>query len=183
MSLISDVALVLHAQRLRVRMFAVSRQLEAQNSDARRRQQPGVRPMRLLLVEDNAGDVRLTHEALATTGANTSVEVVPDGAEAMRYLRGEEPYSSAERPDLILLDLNLPKVGGQEVLRFIKTDPNLRRIPVIVWTTSRSPQDVTTAYENHANCCVTKPSDWDSFQRLIDAAQRFWFGVVTLPSQ
>jgi two-component system response regulator len=108
--------------------------------------------------------------------------VVKDGAEALRYLRRQSPYENAERPDIIFLDLNLPKVNGAEVLQAIKNDDNLRRIPVIVWTTSRSEKDVATVYDQRANCCLTKPVDLDSFFRMVNCAQHFWFEVATLPA-
>ncbi len=140
------------------------------------------KPLELLLVEDNPGDVRLAEEAFKAAGAMPSMHVARDGAEALRYLRRQTPFEEAVRPDLILLDLNLPKVNGHEVLRAIKSDPALLRIPVIVWTTARSDREVAAVYELHANCCVTKPVDLDDFFKLIRAAQHFWFEVATLPS-
>jgi CheY-like chemotaxis protein len=143
---------------------------------------PRGKPLDLLLVEDNPGDVRLAEEAFRAAGAMPHMHVVRDGAEALQYLRKEHPFEKAVRPDLILLDLNLPKVNGHEVLRAIKSDPFLLRIPVIVWTTAKSDREVAAVYELHANCCVTKPVELDAFFRLIQAAQHFWFEVATLPS-
>jgi len=143
---------------------------------------PRPKPLELLLVEDNPGDVRLAEEAFKATGAMPHMHVARDGAEALQYLRKEAPFEDAVRPDIILLDLNLPKVNGREVLKAIKTDPGLLRIPVIVWTTARSDREVAAVYELHANCCVTKPVELDAFFRLIQAAQHFWFEVATLPS-
>jgi CheY-like chemotaxis protein len=140
-------------------------------------------PLELLLVEDNPGDVRLAEEAFKAAGEMPAIHVAHDGAEALQYLRRQPPFQNAVRPDLILLDLNLPKVNGREVLSAIKSDPDLLRIPVIVWTTARSEREVAAVYELHANCCVTKPVDLDSFFRLIQAAQHFWFEVATLPSR
>jgi CheY-like chemotaxis protein len=143
---------------------------------------PRGKPLELLLVEDNPGDVRLAEEAFKAAGAMPHMHVVRDGADALHYLRKEAPFENAVRPDLILLDLNLPKVNGHEVLRAIKSDPALLRIPVIVWTTAKSDSEVAAVYELHANCCVTKPVELDAFFRLIRAAQHFWFEVATLPS-
>lgn len=144
---------------------------------------PRSKRLELLLVEDNPGDVRLAQEAFKAAGAKPpQMHVVRDGAEALQYLRRETPFENAGRPDLILLDLNLPKVNGHEVLKAIKSDPVLLRIPVIVWTTAKSDREVAAVYELHANCCVTKPVELDAFFRLIQVAQHFWFEVATLPS-
>ena len=139
------------------------------------------RPVRLLLVEDNPADVRLVQEGFRAADVKPSLNVAYDGAQALAYLRREGAYEAAQRPDLIFLDLNLPKVSGREVLQAIKTDPELRRIPVIVWTTSKSERDVSAAYDLQANCYVTKPSDLDAFFRVIDMAQHFWFDIAVLP--
>jgi CheY-like chemotaxis protein len=136
----------------------------------------------MLMIEDNPADVRLAQEAFKAAGTGPTLTVAKDGAEALRYLRREPPYENAERPDIIVLDLNLPKLNGTEVLHIIKNDDDLRRIPVIVWTTSRSEKDVASVYDQRANCCLTKPVDLDSFFRMMNCAQYFWFEVATLPA-
>jgi CheY-like chemotaxis protein len=137
----------------------------------------------ILLVEDNPGDARLTQEAMRDTKMLNLVHVVEDGVEAMAFLRREGRYSDAPRPDLILLDLNLPKKDGRAVLAEIKIDPDLRRIPVVVLTTSRSEEDVLKAYDLHANAYVTKPVDLEQFMRIVAQIDDFWFNVVTLPNR
>ena len=141
------------------------------------------REPRILLVEDNPGDVRLTIEALREGEVRSDLQIVPDGLEAMAYLRQEGKYATAARPDLILLDLNLPKKDGREVLRELKADVQLKQIPVVVLTSSRAAQDVAASYELNANCFVTKPSD---LMRLIDVYRsiaNFWLNVATLPNE
>lgn len=137
----------------------------------------------ILLVEDNPGDARLTQEAMRDSKMLNLVHVVEDGVEAMAFLRREGRYREAPRPDLILLDLNLPKKDGRAVLAEIKVDPDLRRIPVVVLTTSRSEEDVLKAYDLHANAYVTKPVDLEQFMRIVALIDDFWFNVVTLPSK
>lgn len=139
------------------------------------------RKTRILLVEDNAGDVRLTREALVDAGVVAELAVVDDGDKALAYLRRVEPYGDAPRPDLVLLDLNLPKRNGREVLAEVKADPNLRRIPVIVLTTSGATRDIEACYDLHANSYVLKPLDLDDFARLVAALKGFWLEVARLP--
>jgi chemotaxis family two-component system response regulator Rcp1 len=139
------------------------------------------RAIEILLVEDNPGDVRLTQEAFREGKVANKLSVVNDGVEAMAFLRQENEYASAPRPDIILLDLNLPKKDGREVLAELKQDPNLRRIPVIVLTTSRAEQDVLNAYGMHVNCYLTKPVDLEEFIKLVEGIGGFWLMVVKLP--
>ena len=141
------------------------------------------RPIEVLLVEDNPGDVRLTQEALREGKVINHLNVVNDGVEATDFLRRNGRYASAPRPDLILLDLNLPRKNGREVLEEIKADPDLRRIPVMVLTTSKLDQDLQRAYNLHANCFITKPVDLDQFLNVVRSIEHFWFNIVTLPSE
>jgi two-component system, chemotaxis family, response regulator Rcp1 len=136
---------------------------------------------RILLVEDNAGDVRLTREALREAEVAVDLVAVPDGEQALAFLRNQEPHRDAVRPDLILLDLNLPKKNGLEVLEEIKGDPELRRTPVIMLTTSSSARDITACYDRGVNCYVVKPLELDDFTGLVQAINRFWFEVAQLP--
>ncbi|MBI3409112.1 MAG: response regulator [Planctomycetes bacterium] len=140
------------------------------------------RPVELLLVEDNPGDVRLTREALKEGSIDVRLSVARDGVEALDFLRRQAPYGDAPRPDLILLDLNLPRMNGREVLSEIKSDPRLRRIPVLVMTTSRADQDIQKAYSLNANCYITKPLDLDEFLRIVRSIEDFWLRTVTLPN-
>ncbi len=139
------------------------------------------RPAEILLVEDNPGDVELTREALADAKLLNSLHVVPDGIEAMAFLRRQGRYANAPRPDLILLDLNLPKKDGREVLAEIKADDNLKIIPVIVLTTSKADEDILRSYKLNANCYVEKPVGFDGFANVVRSIQCFWFSVVVLP--
>ncbi len=139
------------------------------------------RPVEILLVEDNPGDVELVREALAEGAIPNSVNVVGDGVEALAYLRGQGLYSGAVLPDLMLLDLKLPKKGGLEVLAEMKADEILRRIPVIVLSSSDAPDDVLRAYDLQASCYVTKPSDLDEFERVMQTVRDFTLTVVKLP--
>lgn len=141
------------------------------------------RPIEVLLVEDNPADVRLTQEAFKEGRVTNHLSVVADGVEAMEFLHRATPYESAPRPDLILLDLNLPKKSGREVLEEIKADPVLRRIPVMILSTSRADQDLQKAYNLHANCYITKPVDLDQFLNVVRSIEHFWFNIVTLPSE
>ncbi len=138
-------------------------------------------PRDVLLVEDNYGDVRLTQEAFKGGYANICLHVVKDGVEALEFLRREDKFSDAVRPDLILLDLNLPRMDGRQVLADIKTDPALKSIPVIVLTTSNSPMDIKESYGHHANSYVTKPHDLKEFFKVIRALEDFWLRLVKLP--
>jgi len=138
-------------------------------------------PIEILLVEDNAADVRLTRETLKEEKLNNNLHVVSDGVEAMAYLRRQGRYAQAARPDLILLDLNLPKKDGREVLKEIKEDENLRIIPVVVLTVSKAEEDVLRSYNLHANCYITKPLDLGQFSRVVKSVQDFWMTIVKLP--
>ena len=135
----------------------------------------------ILLVEDNPGDVRLTQEVLKEGKLLTNLTVAKDGVEAMAILRREAPHTSASRPDLILLDLNLPRKDGREVLAEIRADANLQRIPVVVLTTSAAERDVLQAYDLHANYYVTKPVDLDQFVGIVQSIEDFWLTIVRLP--
>ena len=138
-------------------------------------------PVEILLVEDNPGDVRLAKEALREGDVNNNLHVASDGEEALRFLRRENGYGDAVRPDLILLDLNLPKLDGREVLAEIKADPTLRRIPVVVLTTSDADNDIARSYDLHANCYLPTPVDIEQFIVLIKSIETFWFTIVKLP--
>lgn len=139
------------------------------------------RMIEILLVEDNPGDARLTIEAFKDGKVTNNLAVVPDGVEALAYLRREGRYADVRTPDLILLDLNLPRKDGREVLAAIKEDPALMAIPVIVLTTSSSQDDVARAYGHHANCYITKPVNLDQFLRVINSIEDFWLSLVRLP--
>ena len=141
----------------------------------------GGRPIEILLVEDNPGDVRLTIEGLKEGKVRNNLHVARDGVEALAFLRREGEYRDAVRPDLILLDLNLPRKDGREVLQDLKQDPALRTIPVVVLTTSRSEQDVLRSYELQANCYITKPVDLEQFITVVKSIEDFWLTIVTLP--
>jgi two-component system, chemotaxis family, response regulator Rcp1 len=147
------------------------------------RQRPLGRPVEILLVEDNPGDVRLTREALREGKVRNNLAVASDGIEAIAYLRKEGEHAGAVRPDLILLDLNLPRKDGREVLAEIKADPALRNIPVVVLTSSQAEEDIVRAYDLHANCYVTKPVDLDQFIRVVESIEDFWFTIVKLPPE
>jgi CheY-like chemotaxis protein len=136
----------------------------------------------ILLVEDNEGDVRLTREALEEGRVANRLIVARDGMEALSILRQQGTYSDSPRPDLILLDLNLPKKDGRAVLAVIKADPNLMRIPVVVLTTSKAEEDILRTYDLHANCYITKPVDFEKFVTVVKSIDEFWLTVVRLPS-
>lgn len=140
-----------------------------------------VRPVEILLVEDNAGDVRLTMEALKEAKVFNKLTVVKDGIEALSLLRRQGAHAQAARPDLILLDLNLPRKDGREVLAEIKADDNLKRIPVVILTTSQDEQDVLKTYNLYANCYITKPVDLEQFITVVKSIEDFWLGIVVLP--
>jgi CheY-like chemotaxis protein len=144
-------------------------------------QDQGLRPIEILLVEDNPGDVRLTTEALQEEKMFNKLHVVNDGVEAIAFLRKEGAYAGAVRPDLILLDLNLPRKDGREVLKEIKEDENLKTIPVVVLTVSKSEEDIIRSYNLHANCYITKPVDLGQFMKVAKTIQEFWFTIVKLP--
>ena len=139
------------------------------------------RPIEILMVEDNPGDVRLTVEALKEGKIRNNFHTVEDGVEAMAFLRRQGPYADVPRPDLILLDLNLPKKNGQEVLAEIKDDAELRRIPVVILTVSQAEQDILKSYNLHANCYINKPVDLDQFLEVVKSIENFWLTVVMLP--
>jgi chemotaxis family two-component system response regulator Rcp1 len=139
------------------------------------------KPVEILLVEDNPGDVRLTEEALKEDNVLNNLSVVGDGVEALNFLKRKGKYSDAPRPDLILLDLNLPKKKGCEVLGEIKEDPNLRRIPVVILTISKTKEDILKSYDLHANCYITKPVALNQFISVVKSIEDFWLTVVKLP--
>lgn len=139
------------------------------------------RPIEILLVEDNPGDVRLTQEALKEGKVMNVLNTVGNGEEALAYLRRQGAYAQTTRPDLILLDLNLPRKSGQEVLAEIKDDPELRRIPVVILTVSEAEQDIIKSYNLHANCYITKPVNLEQFMEVIKTIEDFWLTVVMLP--
>jgi len=145
------------------------------------KQRNEAKPFEILLVEDNPGDVRLTMEALKESSRNIKLHVVENGLEALHFLRKEKNYRESPTPDLIFLDLNLPKKNGREVLAEIKEDINLKQIPVVVLTISSAEEDIANAYENHANCYITKPLDLDQFVKKILDIIEFWSLSVRLP--
>jgi chemotaxis family two-component system response regulator Rcp1 len=140
------------------------------------------RAIHILLIEDNPGDVRLTREVLKEGRIHNQLSVVTDGEKALQFLRKEGEFSNTPMPDIILLDLNLPKKDGREVLAEIKSDPFLLRIPVIVLTTSNAEQDVLNTYSHHANCYITKPVDFNQFIGVIKTFEDFWLNIVKLPA-
>lgn len=139
------------------------------------------RMVHILLIEDNPGDIRLTMEALKEGKIYNSLSVMTDGEEGLLFLRKEGKYKDSVTPDIILLDLNLPKKDGREVLSEIKKDPLLKLIPVIVLTTSAAEQDITTMYAHHANCYITKPIDFKQFMNVVRSIENFWLTIVKLP--
>ena len=143
----------------------------------------GSRSIEILLVEDNPGDVRLTQEALKEGKVLNHLSVVRDGEEAMQFLRREAPHADAPRPDVVLLDLNLPRKDGREVLADIKADPDLRRIPVVILTTSNHEHDILKAYDLAANCYITKPVDLAQFIHVVRSVGDFWLTIVKLPPE
>jgi chemotaxis family two-component system response regulator Rcp1 len=142
-----------------------------------------VRPITILYVEDNPGDVRLVQETFKEWKVYNTLDTVKDGVEAIAYLRHTGPYSNTRRPDLILLDLNLPRKNGAEVLAEIKQDENLRRIPVVILTASQAEEDIQKAYNLYANCYITKSIDLDQFINMIRAIENFWLSIVKLPEE
>jgi len=139
-------------------------------------------PIEILLVEDNPGDARLAKEALRDSKLKNNLYVVEDGIEAMKFLRAENPYEKAIRPDLILLDLNLPRMDGREVLKAIKSDERFKRIPVVILTMSNAEEDILKSYNLHANCYITKPIDLDQFIKVVQSIEDFWLTIVRLPN-
>jgi chemotaxis family two-component system response regulator Rcp1 len=140
------------------------------------------RAINILLVEDNPGDIRLTREVLKEGRIRNVLNVVTDGEQAVLYLNKSGEYANTLRPDIILLDLNLPKKDGREVLAEIKADPSLMRIPVIILTTSSAERDISNMYDHHANCYITKPVDFNQFINVIKSIENFWLNIVILPS-
>ncbi|WP_341731266.1 response regulator [Microcoleus sp. EPA2] len=140
-----------------------------------------VKPIEILLVEDSPSDADLAMEALSNGKILNNLHFVEDGVEAIKFLRKKAPYMEVPRPDLILLDLNLPKKSGVEVLKEIKTDPNLKLIPVLILTTSAAQEDIIKSYSLHANCYITKPVDFLQFTKVVRLIEEFWLAVVKLP--
>jgi len=140
-------------------------------------------PIEILLVEDNPGDARLTQEALREGHVRNRLHHARDGVEAMEFVRREGPYADAPRPDLILLDLNLPRKDGRATLEELKEDPDLRLIPVVILTTSEAEQDILRAYELRGNCYITKPVDLEKFLEIVRLIEDFWLTIVKLPSR
>jgi chemotaxis family two-component system response regulator Rcp1 len=141
----------------------------------------GGRPIEILLVEDNPADVRLTQEALKEGKVLNNLSAVENGVEALNFLSRKGKYAKSPRPDLILLDLNLPKKNGREVLAEIKEEPNLRRIPVVILTVSKAEEDIIKSYDLHANCYITKPVSLDQFINVVKSVEDFWLTIVKLP--
>lgn len=139
-------------------------------------------PIEILMVEDNPADVRLAQEAFKFQKLANNLHVAKDGLEALRFLKKEEEFADAITPDIVLLDLNLPKLSGQEVLAQVKNCPELKKIPVVVLTTSEAEKDIMTAYDNHANCYIAKPVDFEKFADIVRRIEGFWFSVVKLPN-
>jgi len=142
-----------------------------------------IKPIEILLIEDNPGDVRLVKEALRTAKTPSRIRVAEDGFQAMEILLRQGEYARDPLPDIIILDLNLPRKDGREVLKEVKNDPVLRRIPVIIFTTSRAEPDILWAYDMHANCYITKPVDFQQFLTVIRAIESFWLNTVRLPPE
>lgn len=145
--------------------------------------EPVGRPIEILLVEDSPGDVRLTQEVFREGRVRNNLNVVGDGVQALAFLRKQEPYLQVPCPDLILLDLNLPKKDGRTVLEEIKADEKLRRIPIVILTTSNAEEDIIKAYDLHANCYISKPIDLEQFIQVIKSIEQFWLTIVKLPPE
>jgi CheY-like chemotaxis protein len=135
----------------------------------------------ILLVDDNEGDILLTREALEDARIINKISIANDGVEAISFLKKDPPYRDTEMPDIILLDINLPKMDGTEVLSIIKNDPELKRIPVIMLTTSSAEKDILASYDNYANCYITKPVDLERFMDVVRTIEDFWISIVKLP--
>ncbi|MEI8202714.1 MAG: response regulator [Bacteroidota bacterium] len=140
-----------------------------------------LKPIEILMVDDNRGDIRLAMEAIKDAKVTNNIHVVYDGIEAMAFLRKEGIYAEMPRPDIILLDLNMPRKDGREVLEEIKTDPELKRIPVVILTVSQAEEDIIKSYDLHANCYISKPVDLDQFVKIVKSLENFWFTIVKLP--
>jgi two-component system, chemotaxis family, response regulator Rcp1 len=139
------------------------------------------RPIQILIVEDNPADARLVREVMRDSKILNEIHWVPDGVEALAFLRKQGKYADMPRPSLMFLDLNMPRKDGREVLREVKEDPELRRIPVVVMTSSQTEEDIARAYDHHANCYVRKPIDFDQFHQVVKDLENFWFSTVELP--
>ena len=144
---------------------------------------PGGRPIEILMIEDSVDDVELTREALKEAKILNNLQVAEDGEQGLARLRRVDGYQEAPRPDLILLDLNMPRMDGRELLAQIKVDEELAHIPVVVLTTSKAEEDVLRSYKLHANCYITKPVDFEQFLKIVEAIEDFWFSVVRLPNR
>jgi two-component system, chemotaxis family, response regulator Rcp1 len=144
---------------------------------------PPSRPVQILIVEDNPADARLVREVMRDSKVLNEIHWVPDGVEALAFLRGQGKYADAPRPNLIFLDLNMPRKDGREVLAEVKADERLKRIPIVVMTSSQAEEDVARAYDQHANCYVRKPIDFDQFHSVVKTLENFWFATVELPNQ
>ena len=142
-----------------------------------------MKPIEILLVEDNPGDARLTREALAQSKVRNNLHHARDGEEAIAFLRREGTFGDVPQPDLILLDLNLPKRDGREVLEEVKTDARLMHIPVVILTSSQAEEDILRSYRLHANCFITKPVDFEQLTRVVQGIEQFWFTLVKLPPE
>ncbi|WP_036231202.1 response regulator [Marinobacterium jannaschii] len=142
-----------------------------------------MKSINILLIEDNPGDVELTREALSSGKIRNHLEVVSDGEQALDYLRKQPPYTDVSTPDIILLDLNLPKVDGREVLQAVKSDLNLRQIPVIILSSSEAASDIQQSYDLHANCFISKPVQLDRFLDIVQMIECFWIDIVKLPGK
>jgi len=142
-----------------------------------------MRPIEILLVEDNPGDARLTLEALSMSKVKNSLHRVADGEQAMEFLRRQGGFAEVPTPDLILLDLNLPRRDGREVLEDIKSDPGLKHIPVVILTSSQADEDIIGSYQRHANCFITKPVDLEQLTTVVQGIEQFWFALVKLPPE
>jgi two-component system, chemotaxis family, response regulator Rcp1 len=145
-------------------------------------QMNNAKPIEILLVEDNPGDARLTREALKEGRVINHLNVVTDGVEALAFLNREDKYPNSPRPDIIFLDLNLPRMDGRELLAVLKSDPRFKRIPVVILTTSKAEEDIVKTYDLHANCYITKPVDLDQFIKVVNSVEDFWFSIVKLPT-
>jgi CheY-like chemotaxis protein len=142
-----------------------------------------MKPIEILLVEDNPGDARLTREALAQSKVRNNLHHARDGEEAIRFLRRQGEFADVRTPDLVLLDLNLPRRDGREVLEDIKKDPKLMQIPVVILTSSEAEEDILRSYRLHANCFITKPVDLEQLTKVVHAIEQFWFTLVRLPPE
>ncbi len=145
--------------------------------------QPSTRPVQILIVEDNPADARLVREVMRDSKVLNEIHWVPDGVEALAFLRRQGKYATVPRPNLIFLDLNMPRKDGREVLHEVKADDQLKRIPIVVMTSSQAEEDVARAYDQHANCYVRKPIDFEQFHSVVKTLENFWFATVELPNQ